>query len=319
VYLCNHILQIEAQMAESTEPEHAEQVAARRVVDKTGAHTSAVWDFFGYWCEDKKQTTPVCKLCKKSVPAKASNTKNLAIHLQNYHPLEHSQLKKSKTKKTLPASAGSKVPTPSSASTSQAQVVQPRIMAAFTSSQAYKTSSHRHKQITDSVMNFMVKSTQPFSLVEEASFQNMLHVLDPRYDLPGRNHFSQTELPLLYEAKRSQVSSELRSVKRFATTSDLWSSQNTIPYVSLTIHYIDSDWKLQSRCLGAQFIPEDHTGENIADAVEDMLDEWSLKIDQMVCITTDSGSNMIKAAEEKDWARLPCFGHRLHSAIGKSD
>ncbi|XP_061584717.1 E3 SUMO-protein ligase ZBED1-like [Cololabis saira] len=35
----------------------------------------------------------------------------------------------------------------------------------------------------------------------------------------------------------------------------------------------------------------------------------------MVCITTDSGANIVKAASLNNWTRLQCFGHRLHLAI----
>lgn len=34
-------------------------------------------------------------------------------------------------------------------------------------------------------------------------------------------------------------------------------------------------------------------------------------------MTTDSGSNMVKALELNKWTRLGCFGHRLHIAIEK--
>ncbi|XP_050959736.1 uncharacterized protein LOC127161128 [Labeo rohita] len=40
-----------------------------------------------------------------------------------------------------------------------------------------------------------------------------------------------------------------------------------------------------------------------------------LSEEQQVCITTDSGTNIIKAAELNGWTRLQCFGHRLNSAI----
>ncbi|XP_061780376.1 E3 SUMO-protein ligase ZBED1 [Nerophis lumbriciformis] len=36
----------------------------------------------------------------------------------------------------------------------------------------------------------------------------------------------------------------------------------------------------------------------------------------MVCITTDSGANIVKPASLNKWTGLQCFGHRLHSAIG---
>ncbi|KAJ4918319.1 hypothetical protein JOQ06_022404, partial [Pogonophryne albipinna] len=37
--------------------------------------------------------------------------------------------------------------------------------------------------------------------------------------------------------------------------------------------------------------------------------------EDQTCITTDNGSNVVKAVELNHWTRLQCFGHRLHLAI----
>ena len=37
----------------------------------------------------------------------------------------------------------------------------------------------------------------------------------------------------------------------------------------------------------------------------------------LLAITTDNGSNIIKAVELNEWLRMQCFGHRLHLAIGR--
>ena len=46
-----------------------------------------------------------------------------------------------------------------------------------------------------------------------------------------------------------------------------------------------------------------------------MMDVWSLPPEKMVCLTSDNGSNMIKAAELAGWVRLSCWGHNLHNAV----
>ena len=81
------------------------------------------------------------------------------------------------------------------------------------------------------------------------------------------------------------------------------------PYISYTVHFIDDNWILRNRC---QFLPQDHTGERLSKQM------WELHEEKQVCLTTDSGSNMISAAASLDWIRLSCFGHNLHLAITKS-
>lgn len=48
------------------------------------------------------------------------------------------------------------------------------------------------------------------------------------------------------------------------------------------------------------------------------LESWNLDYSNQVCLTTDSGSNVIKVAEDLNWPRLTCFGHNLHLAITKA-
>ncbi|KAI2647713.1 Zinc finger BED domain-containing protein 6 [Labeo rohita] len=47
------------------------------------------------------------------------------------------------------------------------------------------------------------------------------------------------------------------------------------------------------------------------------LSHGVFKEERQVCITTDNGTNVVKAASLNDWTRLQCFGHRLHLAIGR--
>ena len=91
------------------------------------------------------------------------------------------------------------------------------------------------------------------------------------------------------------------------------------PYMSLTVHFINNDWTLRSVCLQTAYFPEDHTGEIIAQGLRDALNSWNLAEDRLICMTTDSGSNMIRALKDNAWPNLQCFGHRLHNAIGKSN
>ncbi|KAF0029509.1 hypothetical protein F2P81_018614 [Scophthalmus maximus] len=80
----------------------------------------------------------------------------------------------------------------------------------------------------------------------------------------------------------------------------------------------DDEWNLKTRYLETAYFPEDHTREIITKGLKEALLSWDLIEDKMVCITTDSGANVVKATSLNDWTRLECFGHRLHSAIVSS-
>lgn len=66
------------------------------------------------------------------------------------------------------------------------------------------------------------------------------------------------------------------------------------------------------------FFLEDHTGANVADAMLATLESWGLDQVKQICLTTDSGANIVNAASQLNWLRLSCFGHNLHLAITKA-
>ncbi|KAJ4944601.1 hypothetical protein JOQ06_013144 [Pogonophryne albipinna] len=155
----------------------------------------------------------------------------------------------------------------------------------------------------------------PIYTVEKPGFINMIKVLDPRYVLPSRKFFSEVTLPQLYNSTRQRVAKELEEVSFYSATTDLWSSRTMQLYMSLTVHFINNYWIRRSVCLQTAYFPEDHTGEIIAQGLKDALNSWNLAEDRLICMTTDSGSNMIKALKDNAWPNLQCFGHRLHNAI----
>lgn len=279
---------------------------------KKGHSTSVVWRYFGYLQSDKKQSSVHCKLCRRHVPAKSGNTTNLFHHLKQYHPLEHAE-----SKKLQPQTSAVSGPLTRTRPVPSATTQQQTIVSAFSSTVLYDKKTKRHKDITNAIAYCIGKDMLPISTVENEGFKKLIGVLDPRYELPGRKHFSLTALPQLYAECREMVERQLQTVSFFATTSDMWSSRTSEPYMSLTIHFIDKDWNLQSKALQTAYFPEDHKGEVIAPGMIEALASWGLSEDRQVCITTDSGSNMVKATSLNKWTRLQCFGHRLHSAIGK--
>ena len=83
--------------------------------------------------------------------------------------------------------------------------------------------------------------------------------------------------------------------------------------MSLTVHFINDSW--ESRCLETTFLPQDHTGDNLSEALQETLDSWGLKEKCQMCIPTDNGANIIYAANKLNWQRLSCFGHNLNLAV----
>ena len=144
------------------------------------------------------------------------------------------------------------------------QPKQKTISDAFAGVTLYEKGSKRHKDITDAITFHLAKDMVPIYTVTIEGFKKMIRSLDKRYVIPPRTYFSQVATPDLYEKCRAKVETELSKVQYYAVTTDLWSSRTTEPYISLTVHFIDEDFELKSRCLQTAFFPENHTNENIA-------------------------------------------------------
>nr|XP_054603768.1 E3 SUMO-protein ligase ZBED1-like [Nothobranchius furzeri] len=260
------------------------------------------------------------------VPSKTGNTTNLFNHLKKYHPSDYTESVKMRAESgQLVSLSQSRLSTSAAASSgpagtggAAAQPKQQSIISSFSAVAPYEQNSKRSKTITKAITFCIAKDMMPLNTVEKEGFKHLIKVLDQRYEIPGRKYFSQTALPQLYDECREKLEMDLKDVSFFATTTDLWSSRSSEPYLSLTIHYIDKEWTLQSTCLQTAYFPEDHTAEIISRGLEDALESWNLSKDRQVCITTDNGANIVKAVALQGWTRLQCFGHRLHSAIGGS-
>ena len=166
----------------------------------------------------------------------------MMAHLRNNHKTTHAQLK---TAKRL----------------SYAEVApqQPTIAASFAQGQLYPRRGKKWKELTDSITHFVAKDSLPIHTITKNGFKDMIKKFDSRYEIPSSTYFSRTAIPMLYSNTKEKVAIQLQAVDHFASTTDMWSSVGSKPYISYTVHFVDKEWQLQSLALSMHFLPEDHT------------------------------------------------------------
>lgn len=246
--------EVENECPESQQTETAMQAASQEVLLPKRGGTSVIWLHFGFKSSDTEQKTVMCKLCQKTVSAPDANTTNLFYHLKKVHEKEYRRIEEMRRKESCETARAS----------GEKKYSQPKIKESFIKSTPYEKTSQRHKEITCAILHYICKGMTPVYAVEKGSFRDLVKVLDPRYVMPSRKHFSKVELPRLYNECRAEVEKDVRSVVHYALTTDLWTSRATQPYMSVTIHYISKDWILCARCLQTAYFPDDHTGAMIA-------------------------------------------------------
>ena len=233
----------------------------------------------------------MCKLCLKKgtthiVATKGTNTSNLLSHLKTIHPSVYVQVK--------PAVSNGP------ASSSKQAGGQQSLAASFAKGTMYARGSKKWQSLTTAVTHCIAKEMMPLSLIDKPAFREMLEKFDPQYEPPSRKY----------------LSDEVQGATFFSATTDLWSSSASQPYLSYTVHFINDNWQLCTRCLQTVFCPEDHAGENLAESLQDTLIIWGLDASKQAYLITDCGSNIMSAVRKFSWTHLPYFGHILHNAIG---
>ncbi|XP_074281702.1 zinc finger BED domain-containing protein DAYSLEEPER-like [Silene latifolia] len=88
----------------------------------------------------------------------------------------------------------------------------------------------------------------------------------------------------IYEREKVKLKHALSTVPgRFCLTVDVWTDVQTIEYLCLTVNYVDSNWKLQSKFLN--LVPWEGS---LLQIIYDLLLEWGIE-KRIFTVTVDSG------------------------------
>ena len=136
--------------------------------------------------------------------------------------------------------------------------------------------------------------------------------------MPNRDTFSERIIPARYNIEVTKLMDELKATSHVSLTSDCWTSRTTIPYMTITAHFVDDQFNLQSKVLQTKVLNEKHTGENISVALNAALESWQIS-EKVSVITTDNASNMGRAISISDIdLQKGCFAHTLDLAAKKA-
>ena len=208
------------------------------------------------------------------------------------------------------------VDNPENTVASASSACQPKIKDAFQMLTKLPTSSRRAKELTESVAYFIGKDMQPISVVQGEGFKRMISCFEPRFQLPHRTTFMGRELPNLLQKTKEQVTAVTGIAKSFALTTDCWTSRANVAFIGVTFHTITDDWELKSVTLENQELAEAHTADNLAEALRNVLNKWSINEHQLSGVTVDNALNIQKAVTEVlQWKCLGCFGHTVNLCV----
>ena len=174
-----------------------------------------------------------------------------------------------------------------------------------------KCSERHSKDVTEKILNFVIKDIQPIAVVEGEGFKDMMKLMEPGYTIPCRKHFIKL-LQNKYMAGMTTLKKILRdNVESMAITMDIWTSLTNESYMSITVHYISKEWEMLSCILETVSFPDHHTGVNIAKMMKDVV-QGTFEIDnsKVIAIVHDQGANIVHGGQiledENGWKSVNC-------------
>ncbi|XP_067300896.1 zinc finger BED domain-containing protein 4-like [Pseudorasbora parva] len=251
---------------------------------------SAVWKHFKVSEKDAK--TAVCKHCSAELSrggasAKTYSTSSLIYHLKSRHPEHHAEYEKDAAAAAATAAAKRKVPPPSLTHT-------PSVADFLEKAKKFTSDSAKAKGITKKIMEFIALDDQPFSVVEDVGFRRLIDHIEP------------------------VTPCQVDDIAALSFTTDIWSSDvSPTSMLSLTVQWIDTDFKLKKIVLHSQEFRGSHTAVAISEAFANMFDTWRIDRSKVHAVVSDNARNMAKAMEDSNLKGIRCMAHTIQLAVNE--
>ncbi|KAG2589223.1 hypothetical protein PVAP13_5NG248781 [Panicum virgatum] len=148
---------------------------------------------------------------------------------------------------------------------------------------------YNHDQVKKLIAKMIIVHEYPFRMVEHTWFNIVMTYLNHLYQFIGRKTIK-AECLKVFESEKEALAKIIKGVDFISLTTDLWTSNQTLSYMCLVAHYIDSDWKMQYRVLNFFELDPPHKGPVIGQAAYDCVAAWKIE-DKIISLTLDNAAN----------------------------
>ena len=169
------------------------------------------------------------------------------------------------------------------------------------------------------LVKWIAESLRPFSIVEDEGFKEFAEFLcnvNGRFVIPSRFKLTKdlSKMSSLITKKMKEMMK--RDMKYFSASTDIWSSRRMDSFMALTLHYVTDKFRMVNFTLEVAELHGRHTGNFIKDELTKYFDFWGLNKQNLVYMSRDNGSNIVKACREWEIQHFGCIGHCLHLIVG---
>lgn len=244
---------------ESEMETHVQPSSDKPYKKKARKKTSKVWDYMEEFKTGAKEGSR-CKLCgKEFLKSDSASTSSMKRHLE----------------KCVKEHGG----------TLQTQLQFQR----GSTTDEVKLASFKYDQaiMREKVSHYIMINELPFNHVESFMFNEIMRTATPLYQKITRGTLK-GDCSTTYEIEKNKLKEKFKSAQKINITTDMWTSScQKIGYMVITAHWIDVDWKLNSRVLNFCNVPPPHSGYVIADSLYKCLLDWGIE-DKIGTVTVDN-------------------------------
>ena len=156
------------------------------------------------------------------------------------------------------------------------------------------------------LVKLVVADFQPLTVVEDEGFRSLIQAVDRRFvPLIPTPKTLRAHVRVEAELVREKLRETLRREATFvAVVADGWSSKVVESYEGCHVHYIDNDWNLQSRTLGA-------SADDLYAFVKGLLAKYGIPSSRICAFVSDTAANIRSALHKFEKPAFPCIAHVL--------
>ena len=151
------------------------------------------------------------------------------------------------------------------------------------------------RQVDEAVTNYIVRRNEPFTLVRDPHFIELIKTLQPSKHVMCYKTFKKN-MDSDYDKMIKSLKGELAKQEFTALTTDGWSHVNK-SFLGYCVTWLTEDFERKIAVIGLRRFHGSHTGKRLASHMYDVMCEWLIQ-NSCVGSTTDGASNYAKAFKD---------------------
>ncbi|TVU23008.1 hypothetical protein EJB05_32734 [Eragrostis curvula] len=166
------------------------------------------------------------------------------------------------------------------------------------------------------LVRMIVLHELPFSLVEYDGFRDFVFKLNPIFKMVSRTTIK-VDCMRTYEEGKLELQEAFKDINsKVSLTADMWTSNQTLGYLCVTCHHINSEWKIRKYIIKFFMMESPHNAQSMFNVILKCIQEWNLE-DKIFSITLDNAqvnNAMIDLLRPNLLLKkmLPCEGRLFH-------